>query len=161
MRNMARYVMPVFAFLLVFSLVACKRTREEYSPVMHESGTVLQAVYTPSTHRTELGVTAFETGPLGMDYSGNPGISLGNGMQISQVTVPEKFAIVFRCEHGEFIITRKDVYEQLKNFQGRAVDIEYREVYRVVYEEQDGKEQVLDRKLVDYDFIRAVPKSDR
>jgi len=141
-------------------VVACTDVRQEFSGTLHEDAVIADAIYTPSHHDTELGLTAIKTGPAGLDFGGNFGLRIGGGLQISSVTVPEKFAVVFKCAHGEFVISRKEIYEKFKNHKGAAVDVSYREEYRSTYEqvEKNLDKQVVERVLVDYDFIDATLK---
>lgn len=157
----------IFLLLLVILFFSCKEIKQEVSEVLHEDATIVNTVFTPSTHRAEVGMAAIggKTGSIGIDFSGNVGIGLGNGLQISSVTVPEKFAVVFECKHGGFIsqgtdIRHKDLYERFKERKGSEVDVTYKEIYRVTYDDvdKDGKKEVIERVLVDYDFLNALPK---
>jgi hypothetical protein len=138
------------------NIPGCKETKTEYSATLYENAFVSDAVYTPSKHETEIGVTAFDGGLMGVDYGGNAGIQIGGGMQISSVTVPEKFAVVFKCAHGKFIVQKASVYDQLKSAIGKTVKVAYREVYRVTYDDVDGTTKVIARELADYDFLSAT-----
>lgn len=155
-----RNFVAVFVCGIVLLSTGCKEIKREFSDTLHEDAVIIETVYTPSRHNAELGLTLIKTGPgpIGMDFGGNFGIVLGGGLQISSVTVPEKFAIVFKCQHGQFIITRKETYEKLKNHKGKTVDVAYREVYRTTYDTKDGEKQVVERVLVDYNFLTATLK---
>jgi hypothetical protein len=140
-------------------LTGCPEVKREFSSTLHEDAVVVEVVYTPPRHDSQVGFTAFKTGPVGVDYGGNVGIGIGGGLQISEVTVHEKFAVVFKCKHGEFIVTRKEIYHQLKEQKGKTVVVDYREVYRTTYaDDNDGKKQAIERVLVDYDFLGATLK---
>lgn len=154
MRNIA----TVLVCGVVLFSSGCQEIKQEYSETLHEDAVIVEAVYTPSRHDSQVGLTAIKTGPMGVDYGGNFGIRVGGGLQISSVTVPEKFAVVFKCQHGQFIITRKEIYEKFKDYKGKMVDVAYREVYRTTYDTKDGKKQVVERALVDYDFLDATLK---
>lgn len=151
----------------VVALVAtgCQETRIEQSSVLYESATILSAVHTPSHHK--LGVkatTADKEDLVGIDFGGNLGLNLGNGMQVSAVEVPEKFAVVFDCEHGQFIVQRKELYDKLKGVVGKRVVVSYKENYRVTYDKDDtGKKVETSRVLIGYDFINAsvVEKAEK
>src|SRR5882724_10689673 len=91
-------------FAVSISFLSCTKTEIEYSTTLHEDGSVSSLVYTPSAHRNECSLTAIKTGALGMDYRGNFGVRVGDNLQINNVTVPEKFSVVFQCTHGKFII---------------------------------------------------------
>lgn len=153
---MKRY--SIFVFLPLFVLIfGCNRVETEQSKVLHEDAVVSETVYTPSRHDTGLELTAIKMGPVGVGFSGDMGIR-GGALQISNVEVPEKFAVVFKCKHGKFIVARKETYEKLKGKEGKTVDVSYTEVYRTTYEKKDSKEHVIDRTLIKYHFIDAVLK---
>ena len=158
MRNFAAVFVCGIVLLVVLLSVGCQEIKQEFSNTLHEEAVVVDAVYTPPTHDSQIGLTAVKVGPAGMDFSGDFGIRVGGGLQISDVTVPEKFAVVFKCQHGQFIITRKQVYEKFKDQKDKVVDVAYREVYRTTYETKDGKKRVVERVLVDYNFLDATLK---
>lgn len=141
------------ASLTLFLLAGCQEVVREYSEVLHEDALIVSVVHTPASHESQLGLTAFKGGPFGMDYSGNFGLRIGGGLQISESEVPEKFAVVLQCQHGEFVIARKDLYQQLDGHEGQTVDVAYREIYRTTYETNEGKKQIVDRVLTKYDFL--------
>ncbi|MEK7614074.1 MAG: hypothetical protein AAB428_00180 [Patescibacteria group bacterium] len=142
--------------VIVFS--GCKERVREKSDVLHEDAVITETVYTPSRHDLDLGITALKTGPIGMDFSGDLGLRIGGGLQISSTTVPEKFAVVFKCKHGKFIVTRKAVYEKFKGQDGKAVDVAYRENYRATYDTVNGERKLIERVLTDFEFIDATVK---
>jgi hypothetical protein len=149
----------VLCCIAILMLTACQEVKRECSNTLHEDAVIVGVVYTPSRHDSQVGLTAIKTGPTGIDYGGNLGIRVNGGLQISSVEVPEQFAVVFSCQHGQFIITRKEVYEKLKDHKGRTVDVAYREIYRTTYErKKDGEKQVVARELVGYDFLDATLK---
>jgi len=154
MRKLAIVVFSAFAILAA----GCQEIETEFSEALYEDAVVVETVYTPSRHELQPGLTAFKVGPGGVDFGGNFGIRVGGRLQVSNVTVPEKFAVVFRCPHGQFIIKRKAVYDQLKDQKGKAVVIAYREVYRTTYDTKNGVRQVVERELADYDFLGATLK---
>ncbi len=150
-----------FAFVLVaiLAVAGCKSVKTEYSAELHEDATIVNTAFTPSRHDVGIGIKAYDVGGISYDYSGNPGIGLGkSGMQISSSTVPEKYAVLFQCQHGRFIIERKEIYDRFNGLEGRSVDVAYREVYQVTHEKQDGVDKVIDRVLTDFDFLNATLK---
>lgn len=157
--------MKKFAFwaclMFVLFFFGCDRVETEQSKIIHEDALIMETVYTPSRHDTDLGLRAIGSGAgtIGIDFGGNVGIGIGSGLQISSVEIPEKFAVVFKCQHGKFIVERKEVYKKLKGQDGKAVDVSYTEVYRTTYKKQDdGKEHVIKRVLIKYHFIDAAVK---
>lgn len=141
----------------------CADTRSEMSDIIHEDARVANRVFTPSRHDTELEFSAFNTGSFGVSYSGNPGLHIGNNLQVSSVEVPEKYAVVFECQHGGFIsqgsdLRHQSLYEKLKGVG--VVDVTYRELFKATYQDldKDGKKELTSRVLVGYDFLDAVPR---
>jgi len=153
--------------LVVFAVCGCGPRKERVeSELLKEQAVVVTTIFTPSRHDIGLGFTVLgegEAGELGMDFNGNVGIGIGDGVQISKSTIPEKYGVVFRCQHGEFVNERKMMYERFRNLAGARVEISYREIYEVTYDKgEDGKEKEVKRDLVDLDFIDAVlaPEQD-
>lgn len=142
---------------LVILLAGCQEVKQEFSEALHEDAVIENVVYTPSQHEPRVEPSFGGSGAIGFGPNG-VGIRIGNGIQFTSVTVPEKFAVVFRCQHGQFIISRKKVYEKFKDHKDKTVDVVYREVYRTTYNTQDGKKRVVARELVDYDFLGAKLK---
>lgn len=141
MRNFAAAVVCNITILLV----GCQEVKQEFSETLHEDAVIENVVYTPSKHESQIKLSA------------GGGIMMG-GIRIARVTVPEKFAVVFRCQHGQFIITRKEVYEKFKDHNGEMVDVAYRKVYMTTYDRKDGEKQIVANELVDYDFLDATFK---
>lgn len=120
--------------IAVLFLVGCIPTRE-YSQPMTETAVVDDVIFAPRNHGSGAG--------FGMSMSGNI------VMTTTSVTIPAKWAVVFRCQHGKFIIqgTRRE-HEALwkKMTRGQQVVVTYREVYEV----SNGT-----RRLIDFDFLDA------
>ena len=68
-------------------LVGCTDIRDEVSPILHEDAVVVDTVYTPSIHDSNLAPTI--TG-----FTSNDGPHLG--FAITSVDVPEKYGVVFK-----------------------------------------------------------------
>ncbi len=153
---MRRVIIVLSICAMALFLTGCREVKEEFSDTLHEDAVVSDAVYTPSRHDTQLDYTATDVGPVGIGYGGDIGIRVGGGLQINTVEVPEKFAVVFKCQHGQFIVTKKNVYDNLKDHIGETVDVAYREVYRAVYDTKDNERILISRALVDYDFLTAT-----
>ncbi len=124
-----------------------REERTELSSILHEPATISETVYSPSIHGSGVGPT--------IDFNGNVGIA------ITSVNIPEKYAVVFKCQHGKFIIEGsnkkyKDLWERLN--EGDSVRVNYREMYRSAYQDtnNDGKKDLLSKKLIDYDFLEAL-----
>lgn len=147
-------IIHIFVILLVSFASGCEYDTSEIveSEVLHEDAEVVDVVYTPSRHgsNTELVPT--------FDFEGNVNFALTT----VTVSIPEKYAVVFRCQHGKFIVEGTD--QQHKKLWsrftgGEKVDVSYKEVYRKTYHVVD-KERTLIKppELIDYDFLDAVLK---
>lgn len=139
-------------FLFLLSVLACivvagcKEERTEYSEKMTEEAQVLDVIFSPARHGSDLAPT------IGFTSSGD----ISFGVTSVDVHIPEVYAVVFRCEQHKkkFIIQNphkkaRDLWQRLKKDQ--VVTVEYREIYQTIYE--DGKQ--LSKKFVDYEFINA------
>lgn len=146
--------------LLTLILTACgprKKTEVEFSPVLEEDAVVVDLVYTPSQHGSGVGV-----GPS-IDMTGEGG--LGIAIVPVSVDIPEKYAIVFKCQHGKFIIEcntpeRKALWQKLD--EGQKVRVQYKEVYKVTYliykdENKRKVKELVAKNLKKYDFLTAIP----
>jgi hypothetical protein len=123
----------LFAICAALVLAGCYKT--EYSETLTEQAAVLDVIYQPSQHGGGMGV--------GMSMSGNMVVTSNS------VDIPAKYAVVFECQHGKFIIEgtgekHKALWQRLK--AGQRVTVTYREQWRV-----DDKT----RTLVKYDFLDA------
>lgn len=135
---MKRFGVLAFSFLL---LAACDGfPRTEHSAEMRESAEVVDLIYMPDRHGSGSGPT------IGLDGS--------VGIAITSVSIPEKYAVVFRCPHGKFVIQddqkkAKEMWHRLR--VGQQVTIYYRETYRVRHKNRVE----IKRVLVKYDFMDA------
>ena len=144
--------------LIPLLLASCNRieTKTELSDVLNENAIVAETVYSPSRHGSGSGI-----GPT-MDFDGNIGI----GISSVSVNIPEKYAVVFKCQHGKFISEgtdqrHKDLWQRL--IEGQEVTVTYKEIFESTYQDTDGdgKKEVTNRKLIGYDFLDAQPKNER
>jgi hypothetical protein len=154
---------------LLFSLIICgilvtlvgcgDDIRTENSEVMKETAIVLELICTPATRKEVIEPSFVGSGMIGFGPSG-VGLRVGSGVQISSVGNPAEYAVVFRCQHGEFIVQRKDTYDKFKDCRGDTVEVSYQEVYRVTYGQKDHKSPpiAVERVLVKYHFIDAKLK---
>jgi len=127
--------MKKYLLLGVLFFTGCYET--EYSPVLSEPAVVLDTVYQPSSHGDGMGLALNSKG--------------GVSPAFTSVDIPAKWAIVFKCQHGKFIVEGTDekhkaLWEKLTRDQ--KVTVSYREVFHVTDKE---------RRLAKYDFIDAVP----
>jgi len=122
--------------LLALVLSACDIPSREFSKELHESGKVLQTIYTPATHGSASGTS--------VDFDLN--VKFHN----MTINTQEQFGVMFQCEHGQFVVTGtseryKKLWESLP--KDSNVTIYYREEY-LTY--KDGR-----RELTGFDFLRA------
>ena len=111
---------------LIVLLAGCYRV--EYSDELTEQAEITEVVYTPSLHGSGVGM----------------GMTAGGSLVVTNnsVSIPEVHAVVFECQHGKFIIKRKDMWEKAKI--GMKVLIHYKEVFHVTDKS---------RELVKYNFL--------
>lgn len=129
-----RETVMIAALLAIMLAVSCKHRALEFGPVEFESGRVIAMTYVPAGHGTGIGYAM----PVGRG---------GGGIAVTSVTIPERYGIVFSCQHGSFAVDdTKALFSTLQ--QGMPVTISY----RVVYETVEGQ-----RIPVDLDFITATP----
>ena len=157
MKNATRLINYLLALGLGISTIGCREIKKEYSDVLHEDGKVADVVYTPSRHGS--GVS-----PQINDLLSDDGPTFG--IQVTNIDIPEVYAVVFKCQHGKFIIEGttkryRDLWEKLSEDQ--EVDITFRELYKSVYEDidKDGQRDLVSRTLIKYDFIDAQPKKQQ
>lgn len=117
-------------------LGGCYKT--EYGQELTERAEVDDTILAPSQHGSASGIAIDGKGRVGPTFS--------------SVDIAEKYAVVFRCQHGKFIIEgtddrHKDLWQRMK--RGEQVIVRYREQYRV---EKDGS-----KTLTKYDFLDAQP----
>ena len=131
---------------LLFS--SCSIYKEEYSEVLYEPATVITAAYSPSRHNLTL-MPVYNITYSKMDLVLVPSV------------VPEKFSVVFQCQHAQFVVEDELVYREMALLVGKEVSVAYREVYHVVYRKNDKRELVVvERTLTDYDFLNAKPMGE-
>lgn len=153
----------LFLLLTILAFIGCKETKIEISEVLTEKATVIALMYSPSEHHTDIEYTASDIGGVGMDYDGNLGLKVGNNMQITSTTIPEKYGVAFQCTHGTFTVDGSEpkyqiLYEKLLGSTGDTVNILYQEQYLVTYKERENDtdpQEIESRVLIRLDFIDA------
>lgn len=126
---MKKFILPI----IFVALSGCGQIVN--SPPMEEKAKVVDVVYLPSQHGS--GISP------GFSTSGNVTIS------VTSVDIPQKYAIVFECAHGKFIVEgESQKYKNLWNnlHTGDPVIVTYNEQYLVSRET---------RKFLKYHFIDA------
>ena len=121
-------------------------TKREISDTLYEEAVVSDAIYAPSQHGSSTSI----------DWLGD------GGVRTVSVNVPKKYAVVFECQHGKFIIEgSREKHEALwkKCIRGKKMNVSYKEISDVIYEDRngDGKKEPVEKRIVDYDFLNAEP----
>lgn len=131
---------------MIILLFGCSsNTKTEYSEVLHEKAVVVTLIFSPSEHRTNITNTAFgndDDDILGTDWNGNMGLKISKNYQLTSTTIPEKYGVVFQCQHGTFTVEGSQqkhnvLYKKLQGNVKDTVDILYKEEYLVTYDEND------------------------
>lgn len=151
--NKLQKILGVFVLGTTLGLAGCQEERIEYSPVLHEEAKVVDAIYIPSKHGSGMSVSMNLD-----DGSISPGIT--------SIDIKEKYAVIFKCQHGKFIIEGTDEpYKKLweKMTAGEKVKISYKEKYYSVYDDtnNDGTNELIEKKLIKYDFLDAQPITNK
>lgn len=151
--------------LPLIALFSCTDVRTESSELLHEKAVIVTMIYSPSEHKTEITKTAsksFNSDMTGTDWNGNEGVRISKNHQITTTVIPEKYGVVFQCQHGTFTIEGSEqkhqvLYHKLYNSIRDTVDILYKEQYLVTYEEDKATKKSVETKRVlnKLDFIDA------
>lgn len=139
----------LFCFVLVFGVFKVQQshkfrdiTTTQFSNVMIEPAEVVEVVFTLAIRHS----VEFED----------------NVLDLKSINMPEKYSVVFKCEHGAFIIDSsglifQEIINRFKTLEvGDNVIISYREVYEILSTDRDRngvRESFV--SLVGYDFISA------
>lgn len=128
-------------FFSLLALVCCfgcdPGYRYENSDILNESGEVADTAYVPAGHGTS---TGWNFGKHG-------------GLVISDVDISARYAIVFKCQHGKFVIEgnhAQQLYSKL--CKGDKVNISYQTIFKIYYD-KDQKEA--GREAIKLDFLDA------
>ena len=110
------------AGLIILLCTGCYQ--HEASEILEEKVVIRDLVFTPSQHGSSIGV------------------DLDLNLTFSDITIQEKYTIVFECLHGSFIVERPDLWKVLR--EDSTYTVCYKEIYSV-----DGTNKV----LINYDCI--------
>lgn len=122
--------------ILALLLVGC--SHEEYSQNLTEPAIVLAMTYSPEQHGSG----------VGNSFSGK-----GIGLVVTSVDIDESYAIVFRCQHGTFVITdekAKALFAHCR--QNENVILTYREIYDI---KRDSSNQITQKELKKYELLNV------
>ena len=126
------------AWFILLALAACDGARTETSEELTEEAEVVQVIYNPGQTSTSSGTS--------MD------LDLKVKFHNHRITSPDKFAVVFKCQHGKFVIEDEGKGSRAERLwkklsQGDKVVLRYKEVNTAW---PDGR-----RELQKYEFIEA------
>lgn len=126
------------AWIILLALAACDSARTETSEELVEEAEVVQVIYQPSQTSSSSGTS--------MD------LDLKVKFHNHTITSPDKFAVVFKCQHGKFVIEDEGKGSRAERLwkklaQGDKVSIRYKEVNTTW---PDGR-----RELQKYEFLDA------
>lgn len=126
--------------LALIALAGCHDYQKFHGPELKEQGEVYETCFVPKGHGSDVAV--------GFSTSGN------TTWTPIDIKIPARYAIVFKCQHGKFIIDG-DRAEQLykKLSKGDTVTIRYSEVFEVL----DGVTNAVDLHFIDADVIKKTP----
>ena len=151
--NLVRKIASIVS--LPLAIYGCNFTEinTEYSKTLEEEAVVVETVYNPSTHRSELQLVPT------VDFDGDITLSFEN----VNIDIPAKYAVFFKCQHGKFISEgtdqrHKDLWGSLS--ENDEVIVQYREMYKNTYKDidDDGKKDLIESHLISYDFLDAQRK---
>ncbi len=151
----------ILLLLSLTTLMACADVERQETEIMHEKAVVVTLIHSPSQHNVELTQTAYKTNNhIGTDYNGNTGLSIGDGVQLTTSTIPERFGVAFQCQHGTFTvegdkIKHKVLYDKLYGRMRDTVDILYKENYLLTYETENKVRVLKKKELIKIDFVDA------
>ncbi len=138
MKNIINYT---FGIIAIFTLIGCGDIDKiEYGPVLTEEGEIYETAYVPAGHGSDIAV-GYNTGDQG-------------GLSITPISVdiPERYAVVFKCQHGKFVIDGNKGEALYKRFEkGDRCTITYREIIRIGMKDYEE----VSRTVYDLDFIDA------
>ena len=106
-------------------------TYEVSKDILYVDAVISDVISKEKTTVLQPGIQVLRSGPIGVDFGGNLGASLGDGVQLSQQTVPEVHQVVFTDIEGyQFKVDEKAIYEKLKFHIGKKVIVAYQPHYR-------------------------------
>lgn len=124
--------------LIITCIVVCGCTKRHYGPELTEPAEVFETAFVPRGHGTGAGI--------GISTSGNVSVVSSN------IDIPERYAVVFKCQHGKFVIDGQRGEDLYKRFQrGDKVLVRYCEVI----ETHDGE-----ARAVDLHFLGATRRHE-
>jgi hypothetical protein len=121
-----KYLLPI---LLLF-IIGCENPIK-YGPEQFERAQIVDMCYVPPGHGSDVSV--------GMTFDGDGNLS--PTITPISIDIPARYAVVFKCQHGKFIIQgderAKNIYESFD--EGDNVTVKYCEKIRFI----DSKQTVI------------------
>jgi hypothetical protein len=138
--------------------------KREYSEVMHEEGIVTNRTYAPKHEEEDLSPVIIPLGDSGLGLSAGGSVGIHGSVTIDSQEVPDKYDVTIKCKDKTFEergSVAEILYDKLK--EGQKVDVTYKEVYRAFYKDtnNDGKKELVKRKLINYKFLDANPSENQ
>lgn len=131
----------ILLFALAIAVICSGCTKHKNGPELQESAEIYETCFTPAGH----GQTS---GGMGMTYKGKMTYRFPQS-----INIPAVYAVVFKCQHGKFVIDGKRGESLYSRFsKGDKVTVVYCDKIDV----KDGVEQA-----VGMHFIDAIPLSSR
>lgn len=120
------------AIILALLLAGC--AKHTFGPDQYERAKIVDLPFIPAGHGSGSGVT------VGNDSSGNVTV----GPTFTTIDIPERYAVVFECAHGRFVVSGDHAAAIWKRFHlGDSVTVKYRV-------------RIDDGKAVGLDFLDAT-----
>lgn len=129
-----------FAFLAALLLCGCQEITTEFSEVLQEKATIVEASYAPA--HTNLTLSC------GLGFDG--GLSCGPGLD----NVPAKYRVIMRSERCTFTFFDEVSYREFQHSIDDSVYISYRESYRALYDDGQGDKRLVSRNFLGCEFVK-------
>lgn len=115
--------------------------RDEYSENKTEQAVVLALSYSPEQHGSSSGIAITSNGNGGM----------GVGPSFGSVDIDESYAVVFKCQHGTFVVRdekAKHLFSKVRS--NEDVTLTYREVYSV---DRNSKNEIVSKEFKKFELL--------
>ncbi len=129
-----------FAFLAALLLGGCQEIKTEFSDVLHDKATIVEATHSPSRMDLTLSCGFGFTG----DWSCGPTL----------VNVPAKSRVTMRSERCTFTFTDADSYREFQHSVESSLEVSYRESYRAIYDGARGDKRLISRDFLGCTFVK-------
>lgn len=129
---------PLIALAVAICWAFSGCTQRKYGPELTESAEIYDTCFVPKGHGSDVAI----------------GMTTKGSMTVTpiDINIPARFAVVFKCQHGKFVIDGQRgeaLYERFS--KGDKVTVKYCDVIEIT---KDGE------RAVDLHFIDAVARND-